>query len=117
MSRLTLIRANRRQRTLRTRAKLAGTADRPRLCVIISARHVYAQVINDDTGQVVTSASTVKLKASGTLSDQASQIGKLIAQNCHKMKVKQVVFDRGRKVYHGRLEKLAVAARKEGLKF
>ena len=117
MSRLTKIRANRQQRMIRTRRRIRGTGDRPRLSVYISLKHIYAQVINDETGATLVSASTLKLSRGQNLSQQAEIIGNTIAQECKKAKIERVVLDRGRRLYHGRLKILSQAARDKGLKF
>ncbi len=114
--RLTRIQANRAQRRRRVRAKIAGTATRPRLSVYISKRHIHAQIIDDQKGQTLAAASTLKQKLTGPLSQRASVIGEQLADKCQAIKIKQVVFDRGWRAYHGRLKNLAEAARKKGLK-
>ena len=116
MKRLDLIRANQRQRTLRTRSKLKGS-QRPRLSVHISHRHLRLQVIDDQAGRTLVSTSTLKSKDKGNLSDKAALMGQEIARLCTEAKIESVIFDRGRRAYHGRLRRLAEAARKEGLKF
>ncbi len=117
MSRLSKIKTNARQRILRTRAKISSVSDRPRLSVHISLKHVRAQVIDDRQGHILASASTLKQNLKGSLSEKAATVGEQIAENCQKAKVKEVVFDRGRQAYSGRLKSLADAARKKGLKF
>ena len=104
-------------RANRTRAKLHGTADRPRLSVHISNKHITAQVINDDKKVTLAYATTVGSKITGTKTEQAAVIGKEIATKAKKAKVKSVMFDRGSKLYAGRMAALADAARKEGLEF
>ena len=116
-TRLDLIRANQRQRTLRTRSKLKGTATRPRLSVHISHRHYRVQVIDDQAGKTLVSVSTLKSKKKSNASQQAQAMGKSIAQKCTQANIKKVVFDRGRRAYHGRLKALAEAARQGGLEF
>jgi len=103
------------QRRRRTRAKIAGTAERPRLSVAISNRHITAQLIDDVTGTTLAFVSTTKSDAKGTLTDRATWVGEQIAVQATKKKVKAVVFDRGARIYHGRLHALAEAARKKGL--
>ena len=104
-------------RAARTRAKIHGTAERPRLAVHISNLHITAQVIDDDKKVTLAYATTVGSKLSGTKSEKAAAIGKEIANKAKKAKVKTVVFDRGENAYAGRMSALADAARKEGLEF
>lgn len=104
-------------RAKRTRAKIHGTAERPRLSVHISNQHITAQIINDDKSATLAYATTVGSKLAGTKTEKAAAIGKEIAEKAKKAKIKTVVFDRGAKLYAGRLSALADAARKEGLEF
>ncbi|MBP5512042.1 50S ribosomal protein L18 [Candidatus Saccharibacteria bacterium] len=104
-------------RANRTRAKIHGTAERPRLTVKISNLHITAQVIDDDAQKTLAYATTVGSKLKGTKTEQCAEIGKEIAVKAKKAKVSKVVFDRGAKAYAGRLSALADAARKEGLEF
>ena len=108
---------NKAFRAKRTRAKIHGTAERPRLSVHISNLHITAQVIDDDEGKTLAYATTVGEKLTGTKTEKAAVIGKEIAEKAKKAGVKQVVFDRGAKLYAGRMSALAEAARKEGLEF
>ena len=104
-------------RANRTRVKIHGTADRPRLTVKISNLHITAQVVDDDAKKTLAYATTVGSKLTGTKTEKCAAIGKEIAEKAKKAKVKKVVFDRGSKAYAGRLSALADAARKEGLEF
>ncbi len=104
-------------RARRTRAKLHGTADRPRLSVNISNKHIIAQIIDDDKKVTLAYATTVGSKITGTKTEMAAVIGKEIATKAKKAKIKCVMFDRGSKLYAGRMAALADAARKEGLEF
>lgn len=104
-------------RAKRTRAKIHGTATRPRLSVHVSSRHFTAQIIDDDKGITLAYATTVAQKMTGTKTELAAALGKTIAQKARQAKIKQVVFDRGAKLYAGRMSALADAARKEGLEF
>lgn len=104
-------------RAKRTRAKIHGTAERPRLSVHISNMHITAQLINDDASTTVAYATTVGSKLTGNKTDKAAAIGKEIATKAKKANIKSVVFDRGSKLYAGRMAALADAARKEGLEF
>lgn len=104
-------------RANRTRAKIHGTADRPRLTVNFSNLHITAQVIDDDKKVTLAYATTVGSKLTGTKTEKAAAIGKEIAEKAKKAKVSKVVFDRGSKLYAGRMSALADAARKEGLEF
>ena len=112
----------RMRRKRRIRGKIRGTQIRPRLVVFRSSRHIYAQVINDDLGTVLASASTVdsglkgKLKGSGNVK-AAEEVGKLIAERAAQKKIETVTFDRGGFRYHGRVKALAEAAREGGLRF
>ena len=104
-------------RANRTRAKIHGTAERPRLSVNISNKHITAQLIDDDKGSTLVYATTVGSKLKGTKTEKCEAIGKEIAEKAKKAKVSKVVFDRGANAYAGRLSALADAARKEGLEF
>jgi len=113
---------HRRRIHLRTRKRLIGTQERPRLCVHRSTRHIRAQVIDDSSGRTLVSASSLdkevraKLKGGGNVA--ASKIvGKEIAERAKSKGIEQVVFDRGGYQYHGRVQALAEAAREAGLKF
>ena len=103
----------------RIRRKLRGTAERPRLAVFRSVAHIYAQVIDDNAGATLVSASTVDKggKTNGGNVAAAKVIGKLVAERAKEKGVKQVVFDRGGYQYHGRIKALADAAREAGLEF
>ena len=100
----------------RIRRKLAGTAERPRLNVYRSLNHIYAQVIDDQKGETLVSASSIKLKTGGNVAS-AKEIGKAVAELAVKKGIKKVVFDRGGYLYHGRIKALADAAREAGLEF
>ena len=104
-------------RANRTRAKIYGTAERPRLTVHISNLNITAQVIDDDKQATLAYATTVGKKLKGTKSEKAAEIGAEIAKAAKKANINKVVFDRGSKLYAGRMSALAEAARKEGLEF
>lgn len=104
-------------RAKRTRAKIHGTAERPRLSVHFSNQHIIAQVIDDDKKTTLAYATTVGTKMTGTKIEKATKIGAEIAKKAKIAKVEKVVFDRGSKLYAGRMSALAEAARKEGLEF
>jgi large subunit ribosomal protein L18 len=101
----------------RVRAKISGTAARPRLSVSISNKHVSAQIIDDVNQHTLVSSTTVGTKQTGTITEQAAFIGTDIAKKAKKAKITSVVFDRNGRLYAGRLSALAEAARKEGLEF
>ena len=106
----------------RIRKKVAGTAERPRLAVHFSGKHVYAQVIDDGTGRTLAAASTTERSLIGEKKLAANQaaaelIGKAIAERSLAKKLERVVFDRGGFMYHGKVKALAEAARATGLKF
>ena len=104
----------------RIRKKVAGTAERPRLSVYRSTKHIAVQVIDDGAGRTLCAASTVegglRGKTGGNV-EAARQVGKLIAERAREKGIEQVVFDRGGYIYHGRVKGLAEAAREAGLKF
>ena len=104
-------------RAKRTRAKIHGTADRPRLTVHFSNLHITAQVIDDDKKVTLAYVTTVGTKATGSMAERAAKVGTEIAKKAKAAKVSKVVFDRGSKLYAGRMSALADAARKEGLEF
>ena len=97
------------------RKKIFGTQERPRLAVFRSNKQIYAQIIDDINGHTITAASSSSFE--GTKTQQAHEVGKLIAENAKKVGVDTVVFDRGGFLYHGRVKELADSARKGGLKF
>jgi large subunit ribosomal protein L18 len=98
----------------RIRAKLSGTEQRPRLNVYRSLNNIYAQVIDDQTGTTLVSASTIKLKTGGNIA-AAKEIGKEVAEKAVEKGIKKVVFDRGGYLYHGQVKALAEGAREAGL--
>lgn len=111
---------NRKERHRRMRRYLAGTEARPRLNVFRSLKNIYAQLIDDETGRTLVSASSQDKEAQveyGGNADAARVVGKLIAQRAQAQGITQVVFDRGGYIYHGRVAALAEAAREAGLKF
>ena len=109
----------RARRHKRVRGKISGTAERPRLVVHRSNKGISAQLIDDMKGTTLAAASWVQLKKSfnGTKTEQASEVGKLLAQKAKTAKIEQVVFDRAGYLYHGRVKALAEGAREGGLKF
>ncbi|TFB14713.1 50S ribosomal protein L18 [Filobacillus milosensis] len=112
--------AVRKKRHRRVRRTLTGTAERPRLNVYRSNKHIYAQLIDDTNGHTVASASTVdpEFNGEGTGNvEAAKQVGELLAKRAVDNGFKSVVFDRGGYLYHGRVKALAEAAREAGLEF
>jgi len=113
---------SRLRRKKRIKKKIRGTSEKPRLCVFRSAKHIYAQVIDDTTGKTLASASTLSkeirdgLKYSGNI-EAAKKVGELIAKNSLDRDIKKVVFDRNGYLYHGKVKALAVLAREKGLEF
>ncbi|KRK88424.1 50S ribosomal protein L18 [Lentilactobacillus sunkii] len=109
---------NRKRRHNRVRNKISGTAERPRLNVYRSNKNIYAQIIDDVEGVTLVSASTLDSAiSSGDKTEQAAGVGKLVAQRASEKNIKDVVFDRGGYLYHGRVQALADAARENGLEF
>jgi large subunit ribosomal protein L18 len=111
---------HRRRIHRRLRRRLSGTGERPRLAVFRSLHHIYAQVIDDHVGRTLVAASSLE-KAAKTASGGniagAKEIGKLVAERALAKSIKQVVFDRGGYLYHGRVKTVAEAAREAGLEF
>ena len=107
------------RRHRRVRKKVAGTAERPRLAVFRSNRGIFAQLVDDDTGRTLASVSWLALRKGfkGTKTEQAAEVGKLLAKNAKAADIGEVVFDRGGFLYHGRVKALADAAREGGLRF
>ena len=110
------------KRKIRVRKKISGTGVRPRLSVFKSAKHIYAQVIDDDAGRTIAAASTAERSLLGGAKANANRaaaelIGKAIAERSLAKKLERVVFDRGGFLYHGKVKALADAARAGGLKF
>ncbi|MCB9528170.1 MAG: 50S ribosomal protein L18 [bacterium] len=110
----------RRKRSIRKRIR--GTAERPRLSVFRSNKHIYAQVVDDDSGRTLVAASTLSETLRGGLDDKkkseaAAMVGELIARQCLAQNIEAVVFDRNGFIYHGRVKAVADAAREAGLRF
>ena len=111
-------RAARVRRHTRVRRKVRGGAGRPRLAVYRSNRHIYAQLVDDDAGRTVVSASSLEQEVQGSAGDKkatAKVVGQLIAQRAKQAGVERAVFDRGGRLYHGRVRSLAEGAREGGL--
>lgn len=110
-----------RKKSIRT--KIHGTTSRPRLCVFRSAKHIYTQIIDDESGQTLVSASTVapelraELQGKGGNVKAAKLVGALVARKALEKGIKQVVFDRSGFLYHGRVKAVADSAREGGLEF
>lgn len=118
MNSLALKAKNLALRKRRIRASVSGTPERPRLSVFISAHHVSAQIIDDTKHCTLAAATTIGSKvAKGTLSEKAAWVGAEIAAKAKTAKVGKVAFDRGGRMYHGRIKALATAAREKGLEF
>jgi len=116
------------RRHKRVRAKISGNSKRPRLCIFRSVKHIYAQLVDDDKGKTLVSASDLEIKKrisstkaskgkEKTKADMAREVGKLIAKKALEKKIEQAVFDRGGYLYHGRVKAIAEGAREGGLKF
>jgi large subunit ribosomal protein L18 len=113
--------AARRRIHTRIRKKVSGTAERPRLAVHFSGRHVHAQVIDDDAGKTLAAVSTLQKDVAGKKAaanrKTAERVGKTIAEKLREKNIESVVFDRGGFIFHGKVKALADAAREGGLKF
>lgn len=101
----------------RLRYSIVGTPERPRLAVFRSAKHIYAQIIDDTKGITLCSASTLTVETEGTKTDAAKAVGAAVAQKALEAGITKVVFDRGGNIYHGRIKALAEGAREAGLEF
>lgn len=115
-------RVARKRRQYRLRRNILGTPERPRLNVFRSLENIYAQVIDDLSGRTIVSASTIDKKLAAEMSgktkkEQATLVGKAVAERAVAAGIKQVVFDRGGFLYHGRIKALADGAREGGLDF
>lgn len=113
---------SREKRHTRVRGRVSGSSERPRLNVFRSARHIYAQVIDDTVGYTLAAASTLDAELRDSLKelkkvDEAKQVGRLVAERAKAKGVEKVVFDRGGWLYHGRVRSLAEGAREGGLDF
>ena len=109
--------ANRLKKKIRIRKTVKGTSERPRLCVYRSAKHIYAQVINDDAMKTLMTVSSLSLEGKETGKALAKAVGKAVAEAALKSGIKTVVFDRNGFIYHGRVQSLADGAREAGLIF
>lgn len=107
------------KRHMRVRAKISGTSERPRLNVFRSAKHIYAQIINDVKSETIVSASTLDkdFEGVGSNKEAAHKVGLSIAKKAKEEGIIKVVFDRGGYLYHGRVKELAEGAREGGLEF
>lgn len=107
-----------KKRKIRTRSKIKGTEEKPRLSVFKSNRFIYAQLINDEKGKTIVGVSEKHLKEKTTgKSAKAKAVGVLLAKKAIEKKIKKVVFDKGSYAYHGRISEIAKGAREGGLKF
>jgi len=108
---------NNLMRKNRIRAKISGTKNRPRASIFRSNKHIYVQLIDDVNAKTILSASDVEMDNHGKNVKMSEEIGRLLADKCKKSNIKEIVFDRNGKKYHGRIEALAKSARNSGLKF
>ena len=111
--------ALRKKRHMRIRNKIFGTAERPRLNVFRSSKNIYAQIIDDSKGMTLVSASSLEkdFSMNGGNKEAAKEVGKMIAKKAIDKNVKEVIFDRGGYIFHGRVKELAEGAREGGLEF
>lgn len=109
----------RAKRHTRVRGKISGTPERPRLNVFRSAKHIYAQIVDDVNGVTLASASSIEkdFEGKGTNTEGAHKVGAMVAKRATDKGIAEVVFDRGGFLYHGRVKELAEGARENGLKF
>ncbi len=107
----------RKRRHARIRKNLTGTSEMPRLNIFRSNSHIFAQIIDDHTGNTLVSASTLEMKIESNNTEACIKVGHEVAKRAKKANITKVVFDRGGYLYHGRIKALADAAREEGLEF
>lgn len=107
----------RKTKQVRIRKKFQGTAERPRLCVFKSLKNIYAQIIDDETGKTLASASSLVDVKDKSGKEAATEVGKAIAAKAKSQKIEKVVFDRSGYLYHGRVKAVADGAREAGLNF
>lgn len=107
------------KRHLRVRKRVSGTSERPRLCVHRSEKHIYAQIIDDVKGVTLAQASSIDkdFEGCGSNKEAARKVGSTVAKRALEAGIKNVVFDRGGNIYHGRVQELAEGARESGLEF
>jgi large subunit ribosomal protein L18 len=122
LSQREIIEVRRVRRQRRVRKKLVGTSERPRLCIFRSSKHIYAQVVNDQNGTTLASASTLDPEVKGQAAyggnkAAATLVGKAVAERAKQAGIDKICFDRRSYKYHGRVQALADAAREAGLKF
>jgi len=123
MNRLELKKVRRERRKLRVRKKIIGTAEKPRLSVYRSLKHIYAQIINDELGHTLVACSTLDKEVRSQITEgmskveQAKIVGKVLGERALKAGIQAIAFDRNGFLYHGRVRALAEGAREAGLKF
>jgi large subunit ribosomal protein L18 len=116
-------RESRIRRHYRVRNKVSGSAEKPRICVFRSNKHIYAQLVDDDTGHTIAAAGSLEPNLKGSINgnggtvEAAKAVGKALAERAAEKGITEAVFDRGGYLYHGRVAALADAAREGGLKF
>ena len=108
---------SRTKKRVKIRKRVSGSSERPRICVFKSARNIYAQMIDDESGKTLVSASTKQDKITTTGKDAAFEVGKKLAEKAKAKNIEKAVFDRSGYLFHGRIQKLADGAREGGLKF
>lgn len=117
MRKIELKSEKRKERKMRIRAKISGTAERPRLSVFRSNMHIYGQLVDDVSGKTLVACSDISLKEKGKNIEVSGKVGEEMAKKAIAKKIKKVVFDRGGFRYHGRVKAFAEGARKGGLEF
>lgn len=117
MRKIELKSEKRKERKMRIRAKISGTAERPRLSVFRSNMHIYGQLVDDAAGKTLVACSDISLKEKGKNIEVSGKVGEEMAKKAIAKKIKKVVFDRGGFRYHGRVKAFAEGARKGGLEF
>lgn len=115
MKRAMLKKLNEKLRKGRIRSKISGTADRPRLSIKVSNRHIHCQIIDDEKQSTLLGVSTIGMPSDSTMVEKAEKLGQDLAKKAKKAKISKIVLDRNGKKYHGRIKALADALRKEGM--